>query len=243
MESANVAYGRYDAAFFDGVSSTARRSAEQIIPALLAITPVTSVLDIGCGVGAWTSAFVDCGVGDVVGVDGDYVDRRSLMIPESCFQAHDLTRPLDLRRRFDVVVCLEVAEHIPPDAAGTLVDSVTAHSDFVLFSAAVPGQGGTHHVNERWPSYWRDLFALHGFEVFDLLRTHFWDDERIGFWYRQNLLLFAKGAPADQLRDSPMLAPPLDIAHPDLISRLVAVPSIRTSRAHLRAAVWRRLAR
>lgn len=182
----------YDQTFFDEQRGGSRRSAETIVPLALGLAPIRSVVDVGCGVGTWAGVFARFGV-EVLGVDGDYVDRSALEIPADSFVAHDLTDPLDLGRRFDLAVCLEVGEHLPPESAETLVASLVAASDRVLFSAAIPGQGGTDHVNEQWPSYWADLFAEHNYRAFDAIRPMVWWDDEVEVFYRQNILVFARG--------------------------------------------------
>jgi hypothetical protein len=125
-----------------------------------------------------------------LGVDGDYVDERALEIPRGRFLAHDLGRPLELARRFDLVVSLEVAEHLPPEPAESFVASLTTLGPIVLFSAAIPGQGSTSHLNEQWLSYWAQLFATRGYVHVDCLRRRLWHDESGAPWYAQNALLY-----------------------------------------------------
>ena len=87
---------------------------------------------------------------------------------------------------------LEVAEHLEEEAADNFVRQLTKISDRILFSAAIPDQGGLHHLNERPPSYWAKKFKTYGFNQLDFLRPLFWDDERIEWWYRQNFLIYEK---------------------------------------------------
>jgi 2-polyprenyl-3-methyl-5-hydroxy-6-metoxy-1,4-benzoquinol methylase len=65
-----------------------------------------------------------------------------------------LIQPLDLEKEFDLVVSLEVAEHLPASAADQFVNTLVKHGKKILFSAAIPGQGGQDHLNEQWPDYW-----------------------------------------------------------------------------------------
>lgn len=156
------------------------------------LSPV-SVLDVGCARGAWLQAWQQAGVTEIQGIDGDYVDRSRLAIPQGAFLSADLSRGFDLGRTFDLVQSLEVAEHLAPERAAQFVETLTRHSrGLVLFSAAPPGQGGEHHVNERPYGYWRELFRQQDYAVFDPVRPHLAADERVSFWYRYNVLLYVR---------------------------------------------------
>ena len=181
----------YDDRFFDYVDDGAARSAAILVPAVYAWTRPTSVLDVGCGRGFWLQAWAASGCDTICGIDGDYVDRSRLRFPQAEFRAVDLSQGFDLGKRFDLVQCLEVAEHIDAAAAPDLVDSIARHGDIVFFSAAPPGQGGTHHVNEQPIEYWRDLFSHHGYMAYDCIRHRFHDDKHIEPWYRYNAVVFA----------------------------------------------------
>jgi len=189
----------YDPGFFDYIDRGARRSARAAIAHALGRLAPASVLDIGCGRGTWAAAWAEAGVADVMGVDGGYVLEAGLAIPRDLFHAADLTRPIDLARRFDLVQCLEVGEHLPPSASGTLVDTLCRHGDIIAFSAAVPGQGGEHHVNERPLEDWRALFAARGYAAHDALRPALRGAAGIEPWYRYNMLLYADASGAARL--------------------------------------------
>jgi Methyltransferase domain len=180
----------YDDRFFDYVERGARRSARHVIPFLREHLHVSSVVDIGCGRGVWVDEWRRSGVQDVLGVDGDYVSADRLVIPKECFAAVDLAKPIHLGRRFDLVQSLEVAEHIPASKAEIFIDSLVAHGDVILFSAAVPGQGGEFHINEQPYEYWRRKFGIRGFEVIDCLRTNIIHIRAIEPWYRYNTFLY-----------------------------------------------------
>lgn len=247
MPYGDVDVAAYGEEFFNVLTKESRHAAGVVVPMLLDLLPSRSVLDVGCGSGPWVASFLANGVTDVVGVDGDYVDRSQLLMPSDHFHAQDLTSPFDLGRRFDLVLCLEVAEHLPSHNADTLVESLTRHADLIIFSAAIPGQGGTNHLNEQWPSYWASRFSRVGYDVFDVLRPRLWAESRIGFWFRQNLLVFAFGADANRVRTLPQVNPPLDLVHPEQFtnrnSALSHVPPIRTSLKLLRAGLRRKVSR
>jgi SAM-dependent methyltransferase len=146
-----------------------------------------SLLDVGCGTGTWLRAATDLGVSDVLGIDGVEVTQEHLYVSKANIKYLDLSRPFDLGRRFDLALCLEVAEHLADESSSILVSSIVSHSNSILFSAACPGQPGQHHVNCQWPTYWQSLFNNHGFACDDSIRWQIWDDPRIEPWYRQNI--------------------------------------------------------
>ena len=163
-----------------------------VVPLVIDLVRPRNVVDVGCGTGAWLSVFISEGISDVIGIDGDYIDRALLRIPEDRFDARDLEQTLRLERRFDLVTSLEVAEHLSPEAAENFVESLVSLGDVVLFSAAVPAQGGHHHLNEQWPSYWADLFAAHNYVAIDCIRSRIWDDPHVDWWYAQNSILYVE---------------------------------------------------
>jgi SAM-dependent methyltransferase len=184
----------YTSNFFQTIAPTAVDSARVIVPRLLELVRPRSVVDVGCGTASWLRVFKEHGVDDVLGIDGDYVPASARELPPHQFQAHDLAKPLRLDRRFDLVLSLEVGEHLPPESADVFVDSLVSLGPVVAFSAAVPQQGGTHHVNEQWPEYWVAQFARRGYSVIDCLRGAIWQNPRVAWFYAQNLLLFATDA-------------------------------------------------
>jgi hypothetical protein len=156
------------------------------LPIILESIKAKSILDVGCGSGTWLKTALELGISDISGVDGVCLKLDDLLIPKSLFKVHDLTVPWHLDRKFDLVLCLEVAEHLDEKYAATLVDSLVAHADVIVFSAACPGQDGQHHVNCQWPDYWQKFFNDRGFVCSDEIRWRIWRDARIEPWYRQN---------------------------------------------------------
>jgi SAM-dependent methyltransferase len=182
---------RYPPEYYERFAGGSARSAAIVVPIVGSLAAVGSVADFGCGTGAWLAAWQQLGVDDVVGCDGPHVNPALLQFDAARFVAADLAGPVRLGRRFDLVQSLEVAEHLPPAAGPTFVDTLVSHGALVLFSAAVPGQGGEHHVNERPLEYWRELFRQRGFTALDALRPRVARDARVEPWYRYNSLLFA----------------------------------------------------
>jgi SAM-dependent methyltransferase len=205
----------YGADFFRGQCEGSKRSAKIVLPLVLNLVPARSVIDIGCGVGTWLAAAGELGIDDVLGVDGDHVDPRQLQIDAARFAAHDLSAPFTAPRRFDLALCLEVAEHLPKEAAEPLVDSLIAASDAVLFSAAIPYQIGIGHKNPRWQSYWVECFERRGYRAVDCVRPVEWHNPDVEYWYAQNAFLYlAPGAYAKVSNASDLRPRIVDMVHP-----------------------------
>jgi hypothetical protein len=128
----------------------------------------------------------------LLGIDGPWNDQQTMAHPAIRFQAANLETPLGLSERFDLALSIEVVEHLSPAAGEAVVESLSRLSDAVMFSAAVPGQGGVNHIHERYPSHWAGLFMSRGFRVFDAFRPWFWTDERVMPWHRANVFLYAR---------------------------------------------------
>jgi hypothetical protein len=196
----------YSSEFYDYIDTGSRTSAQAVAKLLLGELKVDSLLDVGSGHGAWAAEWSKAGVAKVVAVDGAYVQPDQLVIPARSFKAHDLSTPLQLKRRFDLVQSLEVAEHLSPEHADIFVDNLTRHGDVILFSAAVPHQGGEHHVNEQPPEYWRAKFAERGYQVFDWVRPRILDNRDVKAWYRFNSFIYANKAGQKRLSKSILAA-------------------------------------
>jgi SAM-dependent methyltransferase len=207
----------YTNLFYKGELISSLNSAKHIVPLVMKQLQPKSVIDVGCGAGAFLKVFQDYGVGRIVGVDGDYVPKEMLCIPQENFVAADLTKPLGLDERFDLALCLEVGEHLPPDCAAGLVTTLTSLAPAVLFSAAVPSQCGSHHVNEQWQQFWAGLFNEQGYDPYDTIRWRVWNNNEVDFWYSQNMLLYVSRHAAQKVESlDAELTIPLDVVHPRL---------------------------
>lgn len=184
----------YDEEFYKQQAEDSIKSAREIIPFVHSILEPKSVLDIGCGAGTWLNVWKEQGA-SIQGADGNTIPESGLYVPRSNIVVSDLVADnlQDKLDKADLVESLEVAEHIYEDKADKFIDLLCSKSDAVLFSAAIPYQGGTHHVNLQPLDYWNQKFRSRGFVCFDILRDKFWNNNNICFWYRQNILLFARG--------------------------------------------------
>jgi SAM-dependent methyltransferase len=178
------------------------------------------VVDVGCGNGSWLAAFANCGAEHILGLDGHWLEEAVLKIPLNSFSRADLFSGLSVKENFDLAVSLEVAEHLPPARAASFIADLTNLAPVILFSAAIPLQEGTNHLNEQWPSYWALLFADHSYVPVDALRLQLWNHPNVTWWYKQNTLIYVDRA---RLADYPGLAEAYqiwggearDLVHPD----------------------------
>jgi SAM-dependent methyltransferase len=168
------------------------RSASRIVPRLIELFNPTSVVDVGCGLGTWLAVFREQGVEKLLGIDRSRPEE--FLLEADNFLAADLSSGLDWQTTFDLAVSLEVAEHLPPHDADRFLDSLCRLAPVIIFSAAIPDQGGDGHQNEQWPAYWWHKIAARGFVGSDALRWEFWDDQQVDWWYRQNLMVFSRDA-------------------------------------------------
>lgn len=180
----------YNKKFYLDIHNGSLTSARKVIPELLKIFSVKSAIDFGCGTGAWLSVLNEYGCLDTLGLDGS--DDGHNMLNNFNFELIDLSKSYNPKKRYDLAISLEVAEHIEESYADVFVENLVNSSDNILWSAAIPNQGGVGHLNEKWPSYWVEKFNKYGYSCNGSFRYKFWFDESIEPWYRQNLLLFSK---------------------------------------------------
>ncbi|MEQ8505383.1 MAG: class I SAM-dependent methyltransferase [Rhodospirillales bacterium] len=235
MTDLNASPSDYNARFFAYTGDSGQTSAAAVVPIVLGLlSDVRSVLDVGCAQGNWLRAWLDAGIAEVQGMDGDYVDQTQLRIPRNAFRPADLNADFDLGRKFDLVTSFETAEHLRPENSARFVANLARHGDAVLFSAAPPGQGGLNHINERPYDDWRDLFRAQGFHAYDAIRPQIRNHNQISFWYRYNMLLFVRAGAEGALTSAARAA---------LIADGQTVPDISPAVFRLRKAMVRLLPR
>lgn len=184
---------KYTEAFFSELERHSYKSAQNVIPVVAELFQPRSVVDVGCGTGAWLKAWNEiCKIDDYLGIEGPYLDKAKALIPADKIIFKDLKEPVDVNQRFDLVMTLEVAEHLPASSADVFIQSLISLGNIILFSAAIPGQEGTYHINEQYPEYWARIFNKYGFVPVDCIRPRIWNNTSVEFYYRQNILVFIK---------------------------------------------------
>jgi SAM-dependent methyltransferase len=206
----------YDSEFYANQRDESYLSATIMLGFIIDRIKPTSVIDFGCGTGSWLLVASERGISDYIGLDGDYVDHSLLFIPQDKFIPSNLNIEIQLNKKFDLALSMEVAEHLNRESADTFVSSICKHTDIVLFSAATPHQGGTNHVNEQPLSYWNAKFEAQNYQLLDCLRAKFWNDKNIPVFYRQNAVLFVKKNIFDEISNLFTSIDLIDVIHPEL---------------------------
>ncbi len=214
----------YDEEFYANRRNQVEPSAEAIMGHVLSLCHIESIVDFGCGTGTWMNAAQSHGAKRVLGIEGDWLKEEYLDRPGLEVHRHDLTEPLNIDRKFDLAISLEVGEHLPEERAQSFVEDICRTSTKVLFGAAIPEQGGVGHINEQWQSYWARLFSELDYKAFDVIRPKIWSNSNIPLWYKQNTILYLH---KDELKNKEQFSislqevspVDLDIVHPDLYNK------------------------
>jgi len=205
---------QYNPQWFSKQKKGSISSAEIIVPIVMDMISPRSVVDVGCGVGGWLESFMKRGITDMLGIDGAWVDESQLRIPAESFRKEDINKPFKTGRKADLAVCLEVGEHLDGSAADGLIRNLTETAPVVLFSAAIPQQPGTGHINGQWPEYWASIFKRYGYVPVDCIRRRVWMDPNVEYWYAQNAFMYVKESEIDKY---PKLKKELECGYPQTL--------------------------
>jgi SAM-dependent methyltransferase len=203
----------YPSDFYSNRRERTAYAAVRILDALPSGLVRRRVADVGCGTGTFLAAALASGTEQAIGLEGDWVQPGQVDDPRIALLTRNLEEPLQLPP-VDLVLCLEVAEHLSPARAESFVAELARAAPAVLFSAAIPNQGGVGHRNEQWQGWWARLFEKEGRLAFDTIRPQIWADDDIPAWYRQNMVLYLTpelGAAVGLVPTAPSL---LDRVHP-----------------------------
>lgn len=204
----------YSAPYYETITEDAIRSRDEIFKILgVGIKGVTKtkdgpaysrydpiILDFGAGLGQW-------GVGKKNYIGIDYrAPKESLLIDPENYVDWDLRTPLNglPLPKAEIALCLETAEHIEENYADILVDNIVSSCTkeaTIIFSAAVPSQGGNNHCNEQFQSYWGEKFAKRGFWPVNSYLPEIRGNKNIKSWYRQNVVIYRRATSGELVED------------------------------------------
>lgn len=178
---------KYTASYYQRIAEGAVRSARATYEAIGIDPQTATIVDVGCGIGEWS-----LGNPNYLGLDFGTPIKHLMISPDAYLDMNLEKEMPPANNSADLAICLEVAEHISPARAESLIESLCKLSDRVLFGAAIPNQGGEGHVNEQWQSWWAEKFYRNGFgaEVCYPVK----DNPDVEAWYRQNMILYKRGA-------------------------------------------------
>jgi len=185
---------KYGENFFSKHNQIAYKSAINLVPILLDFIQIHSVIDVGCGMGYWLRAFQDFGIHNITGYDISNLskDQYGVSIDNLVLGFDLVSKEFPPNTNCDILLCLEVAEHLPQKSSFEFIKKITRLSPLILFSAAIPGQTGDGHINEQYPSYWGNLFQQNQFTEIDFIKPLIWNNLDIAWWYRQNVTMFVR---------------------------------------------------
>lgn len=186
-----------------------------------------SIIEFGCGNGELSKAVANAGI-TVTAIDG-YAKPDFSGYDNITFYRIDLNDPITVEnfltiqnQKFDVAICMEVAEHLDPAVSKILIDSLTSAADVVIFSAAVPEQDGEGHINCRSRSFWHEQFEKNNFLLKDSIRSQIRNNEKVGRWYALNTVDYVRSAGNPSIKD-----------YQNLVANLVASESAAASHFYL----------
>lgn len=187
----------YNQKFFQNTIKLEAESAAQFVDIILEYYAPVSVVDIGCGAGLYLQELQRRGVRDILGVDGSPAAAAEFLLEKDKLIIFDLAKKYQFAKKYDLSLCLEVAEHLPETEADTLVETIIDASDQVIFTAAIPGQGprSIGHINEQPHSYWIEKFQQRNFHYLKSQTEEMkkkMEAQGVVWWLVNNLMVFEK---------------------------------------------------
>jgi 2-polyprenyl-3-methyl-5-hydroxy-6-metoxy-1,4-benzoquinol methylase len=204
----------YPQRFFEDNLEDSRPMAEYLAPRIIKALNIKSVIDLGCATGHWVDAIDRTGA-KVLGVEGGERAKSMLVCDPKKVIFADLRDPLPLEGNYELVLSLEVAEHIEHKFVDKYLENIDRFNPkLIMMTAATPGQGGEFHVNEQNEDYWNSQFHQLGYKRIpkvEQLVARMVEDAKnlenpptamrnplsphgvhIPFWMPKNLLVFSK---------------------------------------------------
>ena len=212
----------YNEKFYNNQSDSSYKSAKIILPILFNHYKPNSIIDVGCGIGTWLKAAKELGINKFVGIDGNEIEEDFLLVSRKYIKIDNLETHKNINNeKYDLAISVEVAEHLHNNCSVHFVETLTSYSDVVLFSAAIPYQGGEHHINCNPPQFWVDIFKKYGYDCYDFRNDlmNMW--EKVCPWYSQNILLFAKEKYRNTFIKFNLTEKPIFYYHPYFVNDII----------------------
>lgn len=181
--------------YYDTIEAEETPQAQRLAVYLLDEWDFETIADVGCGTGLYLKPFHDAGkIVKGFELSQEAVDRA---VAPNVYQWDITQTPIRLHCEspFDLTLCLEVFEHIDAQDMPMALDNLTWTSDMIIFSAAIPGQGGDGHINLQPKDYWRGAFAVFGFYEDEIDTEWLVDSMRQGYhmgWFTQNVMVMRR---------------------------------------------------
>lgn len=161
---------------------------------ILSYMEVESLADFGCGPGWYVSLLRRNGY-DAYGYDGNpNIEELSSLLFTDGYYCHrvDLTEELEAEVPFDVVLCLEVGEHIPKEYEDIFIMNIIRNSGkYIIFSWAIEGQHGDGHVNCHSNDYIISKISMHGFYLNRPL-SNYLRNSSVLWWFKNTIMVFER---------------------------------------------------
>jgi 2-polyprenyl-3-methyl-5-hydroxy-6-metoxy-1,4-benzoquinol methylase len=186
----------YDDRFF-ATRTRYHQPIERATSLLLSLSnEIESVVDLGCGDGHWIRMLANKGIERVLGIEG--FEACLPYVSDLPVEIHNLEHELKCDNPFDMVLCIEVAEHLEEQYADNLIITISNFcrlNGLLVFSAAHKGQGGVGHLNLQDKEYWTRKLQRRGFALLlhktSKLRSQ-WKKAHVMKWLYQNVMVFRK---------------------------------------------------
>jgi len=202
------------ASIYNGVQAVL----DEIMPYL---ADVQSIMDFGCGMGCWSAVLHKKGFSRFQLIDHPSIPLDKILFPDkACFLGVDLDKELPAVIKSDLVICTEVLEHFSTKRSLELLDFITDCADLILFSAAIPGQGGVGHMNEQRHAFWHNEFSKRGYKWFDGFKPALVHQKEIPFYLRQNLFFYYKPTASFRFQGKANFTPEdMELVHKNILNR------------------------
>jgi hypothetical protein len=186
---------KYSESFYSSVGSRASIAASIVMGSVKQWYSPSSIVDYGAGPGVWSieaaKVFPNASVlaldyeaATIFSEEFESKRPKNLITLELNFEEEKSIPVVNL----DMAICVEVLEHLSEEAANRVFNSICSTAGIVIFSAAVPGQGGTGHINEKPKNYWVSRFVENDFLVFDTFAQNL-QHPQVPDYYRNNCFL------------------------------------------------------